>query len=749
MGLFKNRPLAILCFLFSLTLAVCALFGAIFHLVLTVVALFVLFALAALILFRRARRCVFLCFCIMSVTVGSFWGLLLFGYTVQGERFGDLRVTVEGTVSEVCRTDQGTNLYVFTESLNGKRMHGILYATGIEGEVRTGDTVCFEASLTYPSEWGDDERYFSLSDGVFARARLVSDFYVTEETVSLPLRLLCTLSLWRNGLSDRLLAGVEGDGGALMSAMLLGKRDLLSPVIARDFKRAGLSHILCISGFHLALLGGLVLRFFRACGLSRRACYASMAGAVIFYAALTGFPVSVVRAGVMLILVALSKILFRRADGMTSLAVAAAFILFVTPCAVYDYGFWLSVVATFGILVYSEWRKKRQVKEERPFWRRALSAAAESLCVTLSAIFATLPLSAVFFGETSLIAPLTNILLLPLLEGYLILSLPALLLSASPISPLFAFCGQAILRAVSFFADLRGIVISLDYLSVKILLFLLLGTVIFLLCLPKARRRLCLLTILPQIASITILLIFLQAFLFSQNALSYTINDKNELFVLYSKGKGLVCDSTSGGYEATAAFEEALSALRLTECEGYLLTHYHKEHTESTRAILSRYKVRTLYLPTPRSKEDDVLRRQIKKDAASLGVRCVYYTEKDYISIGNLDFSTLVSPMREKHRGSIYAVRGREDILLYLDGVWQTKEKYTAAVGIVQKATHLIFGAHTSEPREPIPYVRFSARLRLVLLRNPGRLPAAVKAAFDARKIPYYTQKGSTYIPLN
>ena len=144
-----------------------------------------------------------------------------------------------------------------------------------------------------------------------------------------------------------------------------------------------------------------------------------------------------------------------------------------------------------------------------------------------------------------------------------------------------------------------------------------------------------------------------------------------------------------------------------------------------------------------------MLRRQIKKDAASLGVRCVYYTEKDYISIGNLDFSTLVSPMREKHRGSIYAVRGREDILLYLDGVWQTKEKYTAAVGIVQKATHLIFGAHTSEPREPIPYVRFSARLRLVLLRNPGRLPAAVKAAFDARKIPYYTQKGSTYIPLN
>ena len=749
MGLFKNRPLAILCFLFSLTLAACALFGAIFNLILAAAALLLLLALAAVILFRHARRCVFLCFCVTTVTLGSFGGLLLYGYTVQGERFGDLRVTVEGTVSEVSQTDHGTDLYVFTESLNGKEMRGLLYVTGVEEVVRVGDTVCFDASLTYPSEWEDDERYFSLSDGVFARARLVSDFCVTGKTVSLPLRLLCMLSLWRDGLSDRLLVGVEGDSGALMSAMLLGRRDLLSSAIARDFRRAGMSHILCISGFHLALLGGLVLRLFRACGLSRRVSYASMAGAVVFYAALTGFPVSVVRAGVMLILLALSKILFRRADGMTSLAVAAAFILLVTPHAVYDYGFWLSVMATFGILVYSEWRAKRQGKENRPFWHRALSAAAESLCVTLSAIFATLPLSAVFFGETSLIAPLTNLLLLPLLEGYLILSMPALLLSASPLSPLFAFCGNAILRAVSLFADLRGTVISLDYLSVKILLFLLLGTVIFLLCLPKARWRLCLLTILPQVASITILLIFLQAYLFSQNALSYTIHDKNELFVLYSEGKGLICDSSSGGYEATATFEEALSALRLTECEGYLLTHYHEGHTESTRAILARYKVRTLYLPIPQSKEDDALRRQIKNDAASLGVRCVYYSEKDYISIGNLRFSTLVGPMQEEHRGSIYAVRGREDILLYLDGVWQTKEKYTAADEVVQKATHLIFGAHTAGTREPIPYVRFNARLRLVLLENPGRLPTAVKAAFDARKIPYYTQKGSTYIPLN
>lgn len=748
MGLFDNRPLAILCFLFLLSLAACALLGAAFSLIYAAAVLLFFLGFLIATLSRRTRRLLFLCFCVLLILLGSVWGLLLHNYAAQGEKFGDLRVTVEGTVTEITQTAYGTELYLFADRLNGKEMHGLMLVSGVEAEVGVGDTVCFEASLTYPSEWEDDGRLLSLSDGVFARARLVTDFRTTEKEPPLALRAFCLLSVWKNALSDRLLAGVKGDSGALMSAMLLGRRDLLSPAITRDFQRAGLSHILCISGFHLALLGGLALRLFRACGLSRRVSYASMAGVVVFYAALTGFPVSVVRAGVMLLLVALSKILFHRTDGMTSLAVAASFILLVTPCAVYDHGFWLSVVATFGILVYSEWREKRRCKEKRPLWRRISASVIEGLCVTLSAIFATLPLSAVFFGETSLIAPLTNLLLVPLLEGYLILSLPALLLSACPLSPFFAFCGDAILRAVSSFADLRGIVISLDYLSVKILLFLFLGTALFLLCLPKAKLRFCLFALLPQAALITILLIFLQAFLFSQNALSYTINDKNELFILYSKGSGLVCDASSGGYAATASLSDALSALRLTECEGYLLTHYHKEHTESTRDILSRCKVRTLYLPTPQSEAEEMLYREIKQNAEAAGVACVRYNKKDLIPLGNLSFSVIADTTHGNHREGVYAVRGETDLLLYLGGIFQTEEKHAAAESTVKKATHLILGTHGSMPREPFPYTKFNHRLRLVLLLNPSRLPPALQAAFDSRKILYYTQEESTYLPL-
>lgn len=749
MGLFVNRPLAAVCFLFLVSLTACALLGAFFSLIFGAAAL--LFLLASLLyaaLSRKWRRTALPLFCIASLLLGSSLGIFgLHLYAAKAEQYGDLRLTVEGEVRDTVKSEHATVFFLRVTKINEKAASGLLYVP-FEGEEipSFGDTVRFSASFSAPSEWEGAERYYRLSDGVFAEAELVTDLTVTEEA-SAP---FSVISL-RDRLSERLLNAAEGDAGALMNAMLLGRREFLSPTVARDFRRLGISHILCISGFHLALLAALALKLFRVIGLRRRASYAAMAVTVIAYAALIGFPVSVVRAGVMLLFIALSKILFRRADPLTSLAVAAALITLFSPHAVYDFGFWLSVVATFGILVYTEWKgmKKQGQTEQQPLWRRILSGTGESLAVTLCAIGATLPFTAIFFGELSLIAPLANLLLVPLLEGYLILSIPALVLGSSTLSPLFSLCGELILRAVAFFSDGRGILMSLDFLSVKILLFLLLFSLITILCVRRVTRAKTLAVLCPQAALVTIVFLSLHVFLFSQNALAYTVTGENEALVLYSEGKGMLCDCSSGGYDAERLASEQKERLRLCEYEAYLLTHYHEAHLDSTEAILTRTKVHVLYLPKPKSRQEEMLYRTLSDMAEKAGTKCVLYAEDVPISLGNLTFTPHRSIERNGHAEGAYTVKSTNARLTYLGGAYQREENRFKCVNAVAKSTHLILGRHGSLPSELIPYRRFSKNLALFLIPNLSRMPDALKHLLDEHNILYRTQEKWEYIPLD
>lgn len=753
MGLLRRRPLAAVCFVFFSSFLSCAVSGIRATLLLLAVGLFSFILLLFLALRRRCvRRMLLLLFCVAAAAGASLFGLLrLHLYQAQAEEYGDRWLAISGTVVERREGEYGTTLLLEVEQIDGERVRGLILVeeTGDEA-AREGNTVSFGASLSAPSEWQGEEALFRLADGIFATTQNASALSVTGETDSPRLRLLSDFSVNRDSLADRLCEAVEGEGGHLMSAMLLGGRERLDPAVSRDFQRTGLTHILSISGFHLALLGGMALKLFRALGLRRRASYTAVAATVLLYMTLTGFPVSVVRAGVMMLLLCLGEILFRRSDGLTALAVAATLILLISPQAIYDYGFHLSVLATFGILVYTEWRRAHSPREKRPLWRRMLAGILDSLCVTLCAIGATLPLSALFFGELSLMSPISNLLVGPLLEGYLILSVPMLILGHVPLlSPFAAWLGEAILSLTAHLAEPRAAVISLNYLSVKILLFALLFTVLFLLLLSRVKWRAALAATVPQAIIITILLIFLQTFLFSQNAVSYTISDKNETLILYSEGRGLLCDYTDGSAECLTYAEEEAAYLRLTEYEGYLLSHYHEKHEESVPRILSRLKIRTLYLPTPQSETEERVYRALRAAAEEGGIDCIRYDENTPILLGNLTFIPHKPIRIREHADCAATVLFGDARLTYLGGAFRTEEEAARVREAVKSSTHLLFGRHGSLPNEPLPFFRFSADLSLLLIPETARLPAELRAMLTARGIPYRAQAEREYIPLS
>lgn len=251
-----------------------------------------------------------------------------------------------------------------------------------------------------------------------------------------------------NGLR-RMLPKYQGN---VLAGMLLGQRHLIAREIADDYSASGISHILAISGLHIAMIAGFFQIMWRGLHLGNRLSCILTAAAILLYMALVGFTPSVVRAGVMLILHLIAQLVSRRADSLTSLAVAGLVICLPNPLAVSDVSFQLSFTATLGIVLLSS--KLGDTIEKRLGQARFPQIQhffVSSLAMTLCATLFTLPVMVFSFEQVALYAPLTNLLIAPLIPLVMVFGLFAAVLSAVPF----------ISAAAVPFAFLSGILVNI------------------------------------------------------------------------------------------------------------------------------------------------------------------------------------------------------------------------------------------------------------------------------------------------
>ncbi len=196
---------------------------------------------------------------------------------------------------------------------------------------------------------------------------------------------------------------------AVLGGMLFGARDRLDRAVEDIFAETGVAHVLCVSGLHVGfVLAGMFL-LAGALGVPRRAYLLVVAPVVIFYALMTGLGPAVVRAGIMALLVLTAALLGRERDWPTALALAAGVLLLFNPSSIYEVGFQLSFAATWGILYLGPLLGQVfRVRFALPGW------LALPLQITLAAQLATMPLLVYHFNLVSFIAPLANLLLVPL-----------------------------------------------------------------------------------------------------------------------------------------------------------------------------------------------------------------------------------------------------------------------------------------------------------------------------------------------
>lgn len=195
----------------------------------------------------------------------------------------------------------------------------------------------------------------------------------------------------------------------LAAGVLIGLRDRVDRTLAADFTTAGASHVVAISGWNIAIVASALAAV--AGGLDRRRRSILTAIAIAAYVAFVGPSASVVRAAAMAGVTLLALELGRRGTAAGALGLAVTGLLVADPAWVDDAGFRLSALATLGIIVWGATLTKRLAGPAPGRPRRWL---AEILGISLAAQVATLPVVLLDFGRLSLVAPLVNVVVVPL-----------------------------------------------------------------------------------------------------------------------------------------------------------------------------------------------------------------------------------------------------------------------------------------------------------------------------------------------
>lgn len=375
----------------------------------------VIIALPSFFLLRKHKICkILLCICaavIFSAT--SFSAKTIYEYYPAISLCDEEKHTVCGEITEYY-SQYGNYCYILDNVvIDGNEIsHKIRISTSKYTHSDIDDTVTLTNAAVYELGSTDSAVLSYKADGVYIGAYTDSQWQITpagDRSVKYYLQEM------RNRITEILNANMYSQYAAVANALLTGEQSDIDDETLLNFRFSGVSHLFAVSGFHLSLWSSLI-----AAALSenlkkhRIISNCILISFVIFFMALTGFSKSVVRAGIMLMILFTGKITKFKADSLNSLFIALTFILAANPYAVKSLSLQLSFLATLGIIILSvpvtEPLNKIKQKIKQPALYKIISVCYTTIAISVVATVFTMPVSAINFGYYSPFSPVANLL---------------------------------------------------------------------------------------------------------------------------------------------------------------------------------------------------------------------------------------------------------------------------------------------------------------------------------------------------
>jgi len=385
------------------------------------------------IFFGKSRLNKFIVWCLVFFIFGG----MRFYYSVPNDKDGNnlnyynnQRVNFEGIVSEeVLPTANSSQVIVSARSIFKKPISGrVLISMPVYTDLEFGDVVKVYCELKSPvgSEQFINYDKYLARQGIWSVCSGKIRIEKLGRDSSWIVKIVAWFYQFKIGLQNRIDQLWIEPHSALVAGLLYGARHNLGD-LALDFKQVGLTHIVAISGYNISIITSVFLITLSRFGLRRRTSFYIVVSGVIIFVLFTGASASVVRAGIMGIIVLLATQLGRLSQVANVIILAAVLMLLFNPFVlIWDVGFQLSFLSTSGLIYLSPLMKKYF---SFPLSNIIVQNLSESLVSTLSAIIATLPLILFQFGYFSLIAPLANLLILWIIPFLMALSFISIILS--------------------------------------------------------------------------------------------------------------------------------------------------------------------------------------------------------------------------------------------------------------------------------------------------------------------------------
>lgn len=383
--------------------------------------------------------------------------------------FDGQEIVFTGKIYDVDDSGEDRSQYILEGKINSEYRAKILYYGESkpfgkrDGITVTGTVKQIENKYTFKA------KDYYKAKGIYLQFDKVNDAEIADTGGN------TFLDLIENYRSDvvykikRILPGEEGD---ILLGILFGIKSGMDDSTKTVFFRSGIGHVMSVSGFHVVVLSAIIYLLLAKIKLSKLQMFAITEAFIVLFAICTDMSVSVIRAFIMITLTGSASVFCRKADVLNSLCISVFIITLPNPFAVRDASFLLSVAGVFGIGVFAPYMIEKMPADS--FYGKIKRDIIAFSCVAL----VIMPVSILYFTETSIISPFANMLLIPfcsvaLVCGLIVFVTGGIGFFAYPLLTVAGVCCKIVFKASEWLARLSFTHIALGekYLAAGIVVF--------------------------------------------------------------------------------------------------------------------------------------------------------------------------------------------------------------------------------------------------------------------------------------
>lgn len=399
---------------------------------------------------------IFISFSVVAVSVSSLFVMKNFA---SASAYGNKNVEFEGTVTQCGYYGTYEKLEIKIKNVNGNKENFYIsvYSNDVTG-LSEGDKIIANGEFL-PLNSGENtaNAKSQLADRIYFAVYNAENFSVKGEN-----RYYKAVRAVKQAFITAVQSYLPNETGAVALGMTIGEKSGIGTYLKNCFNYSGTAHLLVVSGLHLTVWTLFISNFISVLRRKRILNTAVTVAFILLYSALTGFSVSVVRAGLMLFIIKLSRLFNRDSDSLNSLGIAVFLIIIQNPFSVYSVSFLLSTGSTLGLILFAGkihtafFKSKAGRIITKSFIGRI---AADTLAVSISVSVFTLPVFILYFDVFPVFSFISNLFIIDLstaLMLFTVLGVIAHFINLIPLAKCLFYIAGVITKAVEFIAEKIG-----------------------------------------------------------------------------------------------------------------------------------------------------------------------------------------------------------------------------------------------------------------------------------------------------